>query len=120
MGNLAVPLALIVLGASFARCHVPRPLSRLPISAMLACAAAKMLVLPLVGVCAVQAMVRHGWIGRDAKVEQFVAMLLSGTPAAVKYVPLLTSASMILIPLCLVSSLSPVSTPRTVMLIFKR
>ena len=84
MGNLAVPLALIVLGASFARMSVPRPLSRLPISAMLACAAAKMMILPVVGVCIVRAMVKSGWISREAKVEQFVAMLLSGTPAAVK------------------------------------
>ena len=82
--NLAVPLALIVLGASFSRCRIPRPLSRLPITAMLGCAAAKMVVLPVIGVTIVRGMVKHGMIPRDAKVEQFVAMLLSGTPAAVK------------------------------------
>ena len=84
IGSLAVPLALLVLGASFARCRIPRPFSRLPIPAMLSCAAAKMVVLPIVGVLMVRGMVKYGMIEREAKVEQFVAMFLSGTPAAVK------------------------------------
>ncbi len=82
--TVAVPLALILLGASFARIKVPRPLSRLPIMAMLLVTLAKMVVLPVIGVAVVQAMVRAGLIPAEAKAEKFVAMLLSGTPAAVK------------------------------------
>lgn len=82
--TIAVPLALILLGASFARIKVPRPLSRLPIMAMLLVTLVKMVVLPVIGVAIVQGMVRAGLIPADAKAEKFVAMLLSGTPAAVK------------------------------------
>lgn len=84
LGDIAIPLALILLGASFARLHVPRPLSRLPIMAMIAVALAKMLLLPVIGVFTVQGMVKGGLIDKDAKAEKFVAMFLSGTPAAVK------------------------------------
>lgn len=83
VGDIAIPLALILLGASFARLRIPRPLSRLPILAMIAVALAKMLLLPTIGVFMVQAMVGRGLIDRNAKVEKFVAMFLSGTPAAV-------------------------------------
>ncbi|KAI0651194.1 auxin efflux carrier [Trametes meyenii] len=82
--TIAVPLALILLGASFARIKVPRPLARLPIMAMLLVTMAKMVLLPVMGVFIVQAMVRNGFIPASAKAEKFVAMLLSGTPAAVK------------------------------------
>lgn len=82
--TIAVPLTLILLGASFGRIQVPRPLSRLPIMAMLLVTLAKMVLLPVIGVLMVQAMVRGNLIPADAKAEKFVAMLLSGTPAAVK------------------------------------
>ncbi len=52
--------------------------------AMLLVTAAKMIVLPVMGVFIVQAMVHKGLISVDARAEKFVAMLLSGTPAAVK------------------------------------
>lgn len=52
--------------------------------AMLLVTLAKMVVLPVIGVVVVQAMVRGGFIPADAKAEKFVAMLLSGTPSAVK------------------------------------
>ncbi|KAI0670252.1 auxin efflux carrier [Trametes maxima] len=81
--TIAVPLALILLGASFARIRVPRPFARLPIMAMLLVTMAKMVLLPVMGVFIVQAMVRKGFIPASAKAEKFVAMLLSGTPAAV-------------------------------------
>lgn len=84
LGNIAVPLALILLGASFARLQVPRPISRLPILAMIAVALAKMVLLPVIGVFTVQSMVSGGLISHDSRVEKFVAMFLSGTPAAVK------------------------------------
>ncbi|KAH8096604.1 auxin efflux carrier [Cristinia sonorae] len=83
LGNIAVPLALILLGASFARLQIPRPISRLPLPAMISVAVAKMVVLPVIGVIIVQGMVRSGMIPHEARVEKFVGMLLSGTPAAV-------------------------------------
>ncbi|KZT06462.1 auxin efflux carrier [Laetiporus sulphureus 93-53] len=83
LGTMAVPLSLIILGASFARLKVPRPFSRLPIMAMIAATVAKMVVLPVIGVFMVQAMVKGGLIAKEALAERFVAMFLSGTPAAV-------------------------------------
>lgn len=84
MGQITVPMALILLGASFARMKIPRPLSRLPIPAMILCSLAKMVLLPVIGVFMVQAMVRAGLIPKSSLVEIFVAMFLSGTPSAVK------------------------------------
>ena len=84
LGEMAIPLALILLGASFARLKIPRPISRLPIAAMLAVTFAKMILLPLIGVFMVQGMVKGGMIHENAKVEKFVAMFLSGSPAAIK------------------------------------
>ena len=52
--------------------------------AILLVTAAKMIVLPVMGVFIVQAMTGKGLIPQDAKAEKFVSMLLSGTPAAVK------------------------------------
>ncbi len=86
IGSIAVPLALILLGASFARLRIPRPLSRLPIMAMLLSTLAKMVVLPVIGVFLVQAMTASGFVDRDAKVLRFVMIFLSCTPTAVKWV----------------------------------
>ncbi|KAF8518031.1 auxin efflux carrier [Hysterangium stoloniferum] len=83
IGSITVPMALIVLGASFARLKMPRPLSRLPLAAMFAVAMSKMLLMPVVGVLIVQTMVKNGLIPKENKAERFVAMFLSGTPAAV-------------------------------------
>lgn len=52
--------------------------------AMIAVTLAKMLLMPVIGVFTVQAMVSSGLINREARAEKFVAMFLSGTPAAVK------------------------------------
>ena len=73
-----------MLGASFARFRIPRPLSRLPIMAMIAVTMVKMVILPVFGIVIVQAMVNGGLIAKEARAERFVAMFLSGTPAAVK------------------------------------
>ncbi|KAI0832851.1 auxin efflux carrier [Trametes gibbosa] len=83
LGNIAVPLALVLLGASFAQLRIPRPLSRLPLLAMFLTTITKMLILPIVGVFLVQAMTKAGLIDKEAKAERFVAMFLSGTPTAV-------------------------------------
>lgn len=84
VGNIAVPMALILLGASFARMRIPRPISRLPIPAMLSVCTVKLAILPVIGIFMIQAMVKKGFIPKDAKAELFVAMFLSGTPSAVK------------------------------------
>lgn len=81
-----MPMALILLGAAFARIKIPRPISRLPIAAMLSVCGAKLVLLPVIGVFLVQAMVKGGMIPKDAKAEIFVAIFVSGTPSAVKYV----------------------------------
>ncbi|TFK52797.1 auxin efflux carrier [Heliocybe sulcata] len=83
LGSIIIPLALILLGASFARLHILRPLSRLPLRAMLAVSLFKLFILPVLGVLIVQAMIHGGLIPQTARAEKFVAMLLSGTPAAV-------------------------------------
>lgn len=84
VGALTVPLALILLGSSFARMRIPRPLSRLPIWAILFVCLAKMVLLPTIGIFLVRTMVERGLISKESKTELFVAMLLSGTPASVK------------------------------------
>ncbi|KAH8818630.1 auxin efflux carrier [Flagelloscypha sp. PMI_526] len=86
VGAIAVPMGLILLGANFARMKIPRPISRLPIPAMITSALVKLVLLPVMGVFIVQAMVRNGLIPQEAKAEKFVAMFLSGTPAAVNQV----------------------------------
>ncbi|PIL31236.1 hypothetical protein GSI_05934 [Ganoderma sinense ZZ0214-1] len=83
MGGICVPLALVLLGASFARVKVPRPLSRLPVTAMFLTTMAKMVMLPIIGVLLVQAMTKAGFVHKDEKALRFVMMFLSGTPTAV-------------------------------------
>ena len=80
--TIAVPLTLILLGASFARIAIPRPLSRLPLMAMFMCTMVKMVVLPVIGVFLVQAMTNSGFVDRKAITLRFVLMFLSGTPTA--------------------------------------
>lgn len=84
MGGITIPLALVLLGASFARLKIPRPLSRLPIMAMVLSTLAKMIILPVFGIFLVQAMTASGFVDKEAKVLRFVMMFLSCTPTAVK------------------------------------
>ncbi|KAL4245711.1 Membrane transport PIN-like protein [Abortiporus biennis] len=86
LGDMAIPLALIVLGSSFSRLRIPRPISRLPWIAMLSVSFSKMVLTPIIGIFIVQAMVKRGMINetkKEANIEKFVAMFLSGSPAAV-------------------------------------
>ena len=64
---------------------IPRPISRLPIAAILSVCVAKLILLPVIGVLVVQAMVRGGLIPRQSKVQIFAAMYLSGTPTSITY-----------------------------------
>jgi auxin efflux carrier family protein len=86
VGAVSIPLSLILLGVSFARIRIPRPLTRLPIPAMLYVMLAKMFVLPVFGILVVRAMTNGGMIPKEALAERFVAMILSGTPGGVKCV----------------------------------
>lgn len=55
-------MALVLLGASFARLPMTRPFSRHAIPAMFAVAFAKMFLLPVIGVFMIQGMVHSGFI----------------------------------------------------------
>ena len=79
-----MPLALVLLGASFARIQLPRPLTRLPLMAIFLSTMAKMVMLPVIGVFLVIAMTEGGLVDRKEKTLRFVMMFLSGTPTAVK------------------------------------
>ena len=81
-----MPMALILLGTSFARMRIPKPLNKLPIPAILAVTFAKLVLLPVIGILFSQGLVAHGIVSKDALAERFVGMLLSGTPTAVKSV----------------------------------
>jgi len=87
LGAITIPLSLVLLGASFARMKIPRPISRLPIPAILSVCVAKLVLLPIVGVLIVQAMVKGGLIPPQNKAQIFVAMYLSGTPTSITYEP---------------------------------
>ncbi|KAK7467312.1 Protein M3 [Stygiomarasmius scandens] len=84
VGDITIPLSLIILGASFSRMSIPRPLSKLPITAMIMVTLAKTVLVPIIGVTMVEGMTKSRFIPKDALAERFVAMFLSGTPTAVK------------------------------------
>ena len=85
LGAITIPLTLVLLGASFARMKVPRPISRLPIAAIISVCVAKLVLLPIIGIFIVRAMVSGGLIPPQNKVQIFVAMYLSGTPTSITY-----------------------------------
>jgi hypothetical protein len=87
LGAITIPLSLVLLGASFARMKIPRPISRLPIAAILSVCFAKLVLLPIIGIFIVRAMVRGGLIPPQNKAQIFVAMYLSGTPTSITYEP---------------------------------
>jgi auxin efflux carrier family protein len=65
VGSITVPMALVLLGASFARVSITRPLSRYAFPAMFAVAFAKMFLLPVIGIFMVQEMVHRGFIPKS-------------------------------------------------------
>jgi len=80
-------MTLFLLGVSFARMDVRlSPKSGLPIVALLSVCAAKMILLPIIGVFVTRAMMAGGLIQPESKVQIFVAIFLSGTPSAIKSV----------------------------------
>jgi hypothetical protein len=64
---------------------IPRPISRLPITAILSVCVAKLVLLPIVGVLIVRAMVTCGFIPPQNRAQIFVAMFMSGTPTSITY-----------------------------------
>lgn len=87
LGAITIPLSLVLLGASFARMKIPRPISRLPIAAIISVCITKLVLLPIIGVFIVQAMVKGGLIPPQNRVQIFVAMYMSGTPTSITYEP---------------------------------
>ncbi|KAK0442814.1 auxin efflux carrier [Desarmillaria tabescens] len=83
VGNMTVPMSLILLGASFACMKIPRPFNKIPLPAMFWVAFCKLALLPVIGILLTQGLTHRGVIFKDALVERFVAMLLSGTPSSV-------------------------------------
>ncbi|GHJ84613.1 hypothetical protein NliqN6_1015 [Naganishia liquefaciens] len=83
LGQICIPLGLILLGASFARLDLPKPLWKLPIAAIVAVTVAKMVILPVIGVLMTESLSNHTSLyPKDQKMLRFVAMFLSGTPSA--------------------------------------
>ncbi|KAK0219707.1 auxin efflux carrier [Armillaria nabsnona] len=83
VGNMNVPLILILLGASFARMKIPRPFNKMPLPALFWVSFCKLVLLPVIGILLTQELTHRGIVPKEALVERFVAMLLSGTPSAV-------------------------------------
>ncbi|KAJ6570893.1 auxin efflux carrier [Mycena vulgaris] len=83
IGAASVPMGLVCLGSALARLRVPRDAwSALPLGAIMALSAGKMLLLPVVGVALCKALVRAGVIPAADKVLQFVCMFFACLPTA--------------------------------------
>ena len=78
-------MTLFLLGVSLARLNIkPSPESGLPFFALISVCAAKMILLPTIGVFLTRAMVTGGLIRPESKVQIFVAIFVSGTPSSLK------------------------------------
>nr|ODO02193.1 hypothetical protein L204_00920 [Cryptococcus depauperatus CBS 7855] len=83
LGGIAVPAALLLIGASFARLKLPKNWIDLPLAAIVGLTVSKMIIVPVFGIFVVQALQAHtGLFPHHDKIRTFVAILLSGTPAA--------------------------------------
>ncbi|GJN90627.1 hypothetical protein Rhopal_003639-T1 [Rhodotorula paludigena] len=71
VGAASIPTGLIILGASIGKISLPKPLSRLPISGILAMAFTRLVILPIVGFFFVRQLVRSGMIDGDNHVLRF-------------------------------------------------
>ncbi|WVQ66266.1 uncharacterized protein L199_004445 [Kwoniella botswanensis] len=84
LGAIAVPGALLLLGASFARLRVPKNWRDLPLGAIIALTCSKMILVPIFGIFVIQAFRDHtSLFPREDKIRTFIAILLSGTPSQV-------------------------------------
>ncbi len=62
-------MALILLGASFARMKIPHPFSKMPLPAMFWVSFCKLALLPVIGILLTQELTHRGVILKDALVE---------------------------------------------------
>ncbi|WWC73884.1 uncharacterized protein I206_107856 [Kwoniella pini CBS 10737] len=84
LGAIAVPGALLLLGASFARLKMPKNWKDLPLGAIVALTISKMILVPIFGIFVIQAFRDHtSLFPREDKIRTFVSILLSGTPSQV-------------------------------------
>lgn len=89
IGNASVPLGLMVLGSAMSRMKLPRPLSRLPISSILALAVTKLVILPIIGYFFVEALTNYTTlVDKDNKVLRFTLIYFSALPTATTQVTL--------------------------------
>lgn len=72
LGAAAVPISLIVLGASIGTMRLPKPLTKLPFGAIVALAVGKLVIMPLVGYAFVHALIRGGMIQGSDQVLVFL------------------------------------------------
>ncbi|GAA5996605.1 uncharacterized protein JCM10292_003082 [Rhodotorula paludigena] len=86
VGAASIPTGLIILGASIGKISLPKPLSRLPISGILAMAFTRLVILPIVGFFFVRQLVKSGMIDGDNHVLRFVMVLYSCVPTATNQV----------------------------------
>ncbi|CAH7666403.1 auxin efflux carrier [Phakopsora pachyrhizi] len=96
LGAAAIPLALIVTGASFANMSIPRDSwSSLPIAAILGLSVIKLLILPVIGVAAVFAIDKTTNIfeGKEAKILKMICLYYSCTVTSTNQISLATLAA---------------------------
>ena len=76
IGNSAIPLALICLGSSLARLHIPKKgeWKKLPLGAIGSLAAGKLLVMPVIGILMCEGLTKVGFISKDDKVLRLICM----------------------------------------------
>ena len=76
IGNAAIPWALICLGSSLARLHIPKrgEWHKLPLGAIGSLAMGRLLLMPVIGVLLCEGLTKVGFIPRDDKVLRFVCM----------------------------------------------
>ncbi|POY70960.1 hypothetical protein BMF94_6022 [Rhodotorula taiwanensis] len=89
IGNASVPLGLLVLGSTLGRMRIPRPLSRLPLTSIVALAVAKCVILPILGFVFVRGLATHtSLISEENRVLQYVMMIFASVPTATTQVAL--------------------------------
>ncbi|GAA5820326.1 hypothetical protein JCM11251_005576 [Rhodosporidiobolus azoricus] len=82
IGGASIPIGLSVLGASMAKLKIPRPITLLPLSSVLAMAVIRLALVPIIGYFFVEQLVKSGMVARDNAVLRFVLTLLSCVPTA--------------------------------------
>ncbi|WWC92597.1 uncharacterized protein L201_007556 [Kwoniella dendrophila CBS 6074] len=84
LGAMAVPGALLCLGASFARLKMPKNLHDLPYGAIISLTVSKMIIVPVFAIFVIQAMRdKTSLFPREDKIRTFATLLVSGSPSQV-------------------------------------